>query len=602
MDYAAILQSAPLAAYMPEATLHRLVAEAEPLYLRGGEYLYREGEAPDFFYVVAAGRLRVTSGEDTLIGHIGFGEPVGEAGVIAGESRSASVRAQRDSIVLRLGREPFLQFLNSHAPAAVALTRRLIFRLRQTQRERQRAATLGQSAIAIFPASCGVPAMALAEVLARSFGGYPAVRVISAAHVDASMGVGSAQAPYADHALSRRLQEWFCELERRHPHLIFVADRDDSPWALRCLRQCDRVLVIAEADVAPASLPALSEWRGSEETLAPVELVLLRAEGDPSPHTLDWRAATGARAHYYLHPWDAQELDALRRQISGQGIGLVLGGGGARGFAHIGLMRALEQLQIPVDVCGGTSMGAFVAALIACGFDSVEMAQIARETFVENNYLNDYTLPRVSLIKARKFLRRLHEIFGERRIEELRRTYYCISTNLSTGEGIVHDCGPLAEWVGTSMAVPGVAPPVAWQGSLLCDGGVVNNLPTDVMQNLERGSIIACSVSAQGDIALPGYGIDGPEPGALLGRRRHPDLRAPRFSEILLRTATLASDTTLARAAAERADVYLRMPVQSYGMFDWAALDALIELGYETAMRQLTPLRDTLAAGSAIAA
>ena len=223
MDYAAILQSAPLAAYMPEATLRRLVDEAEPLYLRGGEYLYREGEASDHFYVVAAGRLRVASGRDTLVGHIGFGEPVGEAGVISGEVRSASVRALRDSIVLRLGREPFLQFLNAHAPAAVALTRRLIFRLRQTPRERQRAATLGQSAIAIFPASAGVPAMALAEVLARAFGHYPAVRVISAAHVDASIGSGSAQAPYADAGLSRRLQEWFCDLERRHPHALAAA-------------------------------------------------------------------------------------------------------------------------------------------------------------------------------------------------------------------------------------------------------------------------------------------------------------------------------------------------------------------------------------------
>lgn len=594
MDYAAILQDAPLAAYMPEATLRDLVDTAEPIYLRGGEYLYREGETPDYFYVVAAGRLRVASGEEALVGHIGFGEPVGEAGAISGENRSASVRALRDSIVLRLGRDPFLRFLNSHAPAAVALTRRLIFRLRQTQSERRRAATLGQNAITIFPASPGAPAMALAEMLARSLGGYPAVRVIGAAHVDAGFGAGSAQAPYADRELSRRLQEWFCDLERRHRHLIFVADRDDSAWALRCLRQSDRVLAVAEADMVPASVPALAEWRGGEDTLAPVELVLLRSEGDPSPHTQDWRAATGARAHYYLHPWDAQELDALRRQISGQGIGLVLGGGGARGFAHIGLMRALEQLEIPVDVCGGTSMGAFVSALAACGFDSVEMAQIARETFVENNYLNDYTLPRVSLIKARKFLRRLREIFGERRIEELRRSYYCISTNLSTGEGIVHDCGPLAEWVGTSMAVPGVAPPVAWQGSLLCDGGVVNNLPTDVMQGLERGTVIACSVSAAGDIALPGYGVERPEPDALLGRLRSPELRAPRFSEILLRTATLASDTTLARAAAERADIYLRMPVQRYGMFDWHALDALVELGYETAMAQLAPLRDGL--------
>jgi NTE family protein len=354
------------------------------------------------------------------------------------------------------------------------------------------------------------------------------------------------------------------------------------------------VLVLAEADIPARQPPALHEWRGAEAPLAPVELVLLRPEGDPSPHTLDWQRSTGARAHYYVHPWDAHDLEALKRQISGRGIGLVLGGGGARGFAHIGLLRALEQLEIPIDVCGGTSMGAFVAALLACGFDSVEATQVARETFIDNNYLNDYTLPRVSLIKARKFLGRLRAIFGARRIEELRRTYYCISTNLSTGASVVHDYGPLAEWVGTSMAVPGVAPPIAWRGDLLCDGGVVNNLPTDVMQSLERGSIIACSVSSDTDIQLPGAGIDWPDPEALLHLPSAAPVRPPRFSEILLRTATLASDTTLARAAAERADVYLRMPVQDYGMFDWTKLDALIDLGYEQAMRTLAPLRDSL--------
>ncbi len=593
MDYASLLAQAPLAAYMPEATLRRLLDLAEALHLRGGEYLYREGETPDYFYVVVSGRLRVT-GNDILIGHIGFGEPVGEAGTISGEPRSATVRAVRDSVVLRLGREPFLQFINTHAAAAVALTRRLIFRLRQSNRERQRAAALGQNTLTVFPASANAPAMALAEILARTLSGFPAVRVISAAHTDATFGPGSAQAPYSDTAASRRLAEWFCELERRHRHLIFVADRGDSNWALRCLRQADRVLVLAEADMPPTTPPALAQWRGAEQPLAPVELVLLRPEGDPSPHTMDWQLATGARARYYLHPWDGQELDALRRQISGRGVGLVLGGGGARGFAHIGLLRALEQLEIPVDVCGGTSMGAFVSALIACGFDSVEAARIARETFIENNYLNDYTLPRVSLIKARKFLRRLRGIFGERRIEELRRTYYCISTNLSTGAAVVHDSGPLAEWVGTSMAVPGVAPPIAWRGDLLCDGGVVNNLPTDVMQGLERGTIIACSVSAQGDIRLPGAGLERPDPEALLQKSRARPAKSPQFSEILLRSATLASDTTLANAAAERADIYLRMPVQDYGMFDWRRLDALIDIGYEHAMRQLAPLRETL--------
>jgi NTE family protein len=275
---------------------------------------------------------------------------------------------------------------------------------------------------------------------------------------------------------------------------VLASESDRDIWAQRCLRQADRVLMLAEACSDPAPIAALARLPEGR-LLAPVELVLLRPDGDPAPQTRAWCEAVGARAHYFVHPWSEADLAALARQVTGRGVGLVLGGGGARGFAHIGLVRALAQLRIPVDITGGTSMGAFVSAMLACGFDHVEMTQVARETFVANNFLNDYTLPRVSLIRGRRFFERLKSVFGERRIEELRRSYYCISTNLTTGATVVHDHGWLAAWVGTSMAVPGVAPPVAWEGDLLCDGGVVDNLPTDVMQALERGTIIASSVS-----------------------------------------------------------------------------------------------------------
>ena len=119
----------------------------------------------------------------------------------------------------------------------------------------------------------------------------------------------------------------------------------------------------------------------------------------------------------------------------------------------------------------------------------------------------------------------------------------CVSSNLSSGEAVVHEFGSLATWVGTSMCVPGVAPPVLFEGELLCDGGVVDNLPTDVMQAMERGAIIASSVSAQSDIALEEMKSSLPDPGALLRRQRGASW--PGFGEILLRTATLNSDTQL---------------------------------------------------------
>src|SRR3546814_9422080 len=109
----------------------------------------------------------------------------------------------------------------------------------------------------------------------------------------------------------------------------------------------------------------------------------------------------------------------------------------------------------------------------------------------------DYVLPTVSLIRGRKFVRQLHAIFGDERIEALRRPYFCVTTNLTKGCSATHDRGPLHLWIATSMAVPGVAPPLVFEGELHADGAVANSLPTDVMQALDRGPIVASNVSRE---------------------------------------------------------------------------------------------------------
>lgn len=592
MDSLALLSQTPLFAGLAPETLARLAALSRQLDVPSGSRVFAAGEMPTHFYVVASGRLRVQSGE-RLVGYTGRFEPVGEVGLLAGEPRSADVHAIRDSVVLQIERTPFLQFLEEHPTALMALTRLMIGRLRQNQKQQRQAWSGGERAFAVIPAAPGLPVMALAEALVRRLGGWPQARLVGARHIDAALGAGLAQTPFESADDNARLMGGLNELEARHRYLVYASESHCDAWATRCMRQADRVLVLAEASAKPSRLPVLDLAR-ERGLMAPVELVLLRAHCDPSPHTLEWRRVAGARSHYFLHPWHEPELAALTRQVTGRGIGLVLGGGGARGFAHIGLLRALEELEIPVDVTGGTSMGAFVAALVACGYDSVEMAQIARETFVKNNLLNDYVVPRVSLIRGRKFRSRLAEIFGEQSIEQLRRTYFCVTTNLSNGATVVHEDGSLASWVAGSMAVPGVAPPIAWKGELLCDGGVVDNLPTDVMQSLERGSIIACNVSMESDIRVPGIGLDGPDFDVLFrpwtGQGRRPSL-----AEIISRTATLTADTTGMRMAAERADHYVRMPVQGFGMFDWRRLEELVERGYEHALVQLAPLREDLA-------
>jgi NTE family protein len=572
----------------PEA-LADFGVRAQRHHLRSGQTLFAAGDPSSDAFIVVSGRLRVQI-DEKIVGYVGRGEPVGEMGAVTGQPHSATVAAVRDTIVLAFSSEDLLAFLERHPSSLVALTRLMVARLREHGRTRIQTATEVHGTFAVIPASPQVPVMALAEALVKRLGGWPEARLITTAHVDAALGPDAAQAPLSEGAAGDRLHAWLGELETRHRYVVFASDSDRDTWALRCLHSADRVLALVEASQPPAAVPVVDELHAGG-SLAPVELVLLRPEGDPSPHTVAWRDAIGARSHYFVHPWDEGDLEALSRQVTGRGVGLVLGGGGARGFAHIGLIRALRELQIPVDVVGGTSMGAFLSALAATGLDSVEITRVARDTFVRGNFLNDYAIPRFAILKGRKFAARLQEIFGDAQIEDLRKPFFCVSTNLTTGAPMVHDRGPLYAWVGTSMAIPGIGPPVAWQGDLLCDGGVVDNLPTDIMQSFERGSIIASNVSTEGDISAPGLGFDAPDPEALAHWTAAG--AAPRMSAILMRTATLTGAAATA-SAREFADVYLEMPCDGVGLFEWKRLEELARRGYEYALEVLTPVRDSL--------
>lgn len=588
MDTRTILSQTPLFARLSPEALDALAASAELLGIPSGRMLFEEGEPADSLYIVSTGRLRAVKKDGTVLGDVGHHEPIGEIGVISGEKRSVSVHAIRDSLVVKIPRAELYGVIDLYPGALLEMTRVIIHRLRQNQHVQQLAAARSVRSFAVIPASGDVDAASVAAGLRDALSTHYPVRLVDSVLVDAELGAGASAARSSHGDAHARLVEFLDRIECEQRYLVYLANHGADAWARRCMRQADRILFVVSHRAAPEVTPMIEEIRRSSAR-APIDVVMLRPEGAEPRYILGWKELVAAKAHYYLRPGSHADIASLARQLSGRGIGIVLGGGGARGFAHIGMIRALRELDIPIDVAGGSSMGAFFAALTACGYSEPEMMHIARETFVDHNYLNDYLFPSVALIRGRKFVRRLHELFGERRIEELRTPYFCVSTNLTRGKAVVHDHGPLHLWVATSMSVPGVAPPVAWNGDLLADGAVINSLPTDVMQAWGRGPIIASDVSTEGGIAAPG--IDGPDPEGLFhykGETERPGLFA-----IVFRTATLTSESGVAQRAA-RADAYVRMPVSGVGLFDWKKLDDLAERGYRHALEKLTPVREQL--------
>ncbi|HEX4872299.1 MAG TPA: patatin-like phospholipase family protein [Nevskiaceae bacterium] len=583
MNAVEILARTRLFSGLAPDVLERLAARSRERALAAGDLLFAIGDPAQQLFVVAMGRLRVTLADGSIANDIDRHEPVGEIALLAGEPHSARCQAIRDSRLLVIEREELMDCLHQHPQAWAELTRMVIQRLRQNLRGRSAVVRPPAiQALSLIPGSGQVDLLPLAQALSDAIDrGHS--RVIDSALVDHHLGLGMAQASFGSSPGEQRLQEWLQAQERTWKHLVWVGDAEANGWTARCLRHADRVVVVVDAREAPgATLPAWLERRS--RLAAPLDLLLLHSGERPPPGRVQaWCEALHPQGHYLLRPGDRQGLLRLARHLSGRALGLVLGGGGARGFAHLGLMRALEELRLPVDLVGGSSMGAFLGGLMAQGHDAHSIRHIARESFVDHNYLNDYVLPRVALIRGRKFLNHLRRVFADGAIEDLAIPYFCVSTNLTQGSAVVHRDGPLHLWVGTSMAVPGVAPPVAWRGDLLVDGAVVNSLPTDIMQAMGRGPILASDVSTEGALALPG--VEGPDPEALLRRSRLSDdeNQRPGLLSILFRTATLTSESGRAARAA-RADLYLRMPVGGVALFDWQRMDEIIERSYQKAL------------------
>jgi NTE family protein len=589
MELRSVLAESVLFAGLSPPSIDALAAISQPLSLRSGERLFSEGEAAEHLYVVATGRLRVMI-NDRLAGVIGALEPIGEIGLLSGEKRTATIEAIRDSQLIQIRKDQLLEFMIANPHALVATSRVMIARLRQNQREQYRSSARSARNFAVIAGTHGVDAAGVARALHERLAAQDTSRMLDEPTVDRELGESMSTTPLGDSANNGRLTEWLNLLERSHRYLVYQAGNEPDAWAARAMRQADRVLVVLRATDTPAMTPMIDALRRSG-IFAMVELVILRPPGADGGDVAAWKALAGARAHYFVRPGNTQDFAALVRQLTGRALGLVLGGGGARGFAHLGLLRALEERGMTIDVAGGSSMGALISALVAMGYNSHEIAPVLRETFVTHNYLNDYMFPRIALIRGRKFLRRLREIFGEQKIEHLRMPWFCVSTNLTRGTASVHDAGPLEMWIAASMAVPGIAPPVVYKGELLADGAVANSLPTDIMQNLERGPIIASSVSTEGDIRAPG--IEGPDPEGLLNWTGPGD--PPGLRDILFRTATMTSESGN-RARAANADLYLRMPVLGIGLFAWKRMDEIIERGYAHAKEQLAAVGDKLLA------
>lgn len=592
MDIKKILQGCALFREMEERSLTAIAKCAQWVEVKSGAAVYHCGEEGDALYVVGNGRLSVNqldekTNEEVLVSELGRYEVVGEISVVTGEQRSMTVRAVRDSGLIRISKPDFDKLLIAQPQSMQPVIRHIVDRLREPRSTRKRDAVSSTRTIAVVSAHEGLDTAGFTTALSQALMHFGASLRLDSKRVDSALGPQQSQTVFEDAQANQALYSWLNALEGQYRYVVYQADENTGPWTRRCLRQADRILLLVDAKREAQDTEMLRCMRDNR-VRAPIEVVLVHGEQENGEQPadalpIDWRALCKSRFHHHLGSYPTATMRRLARMVTGNGLGLVFSGGGARGMAHLGVIRALEERNLPIDLVGGTSMGAFIAALVAVGYRFEHMMDIVRETFVDDSYLNDYSLSRIALIRGTKMLRRMEEILGTQEIQDLPIPFYCVTTNLTQGEQVVHDRGRLSHWVGASMSVPGVAPPFVYQGDLLVDGGLTNNLPTDVMGNIGRGPILASDVTPSRELSLPNEG-DEVLPYQLY--RRKGDEQQFNMFKIMFQSATMTGEEVVARHRG-LADVLLRIPVDDVGMFAWDQFDEVVFRGYHYASEVL---------------
>jgi NTE family protein len=266
--------------------------------------------------------LQRADGRDEVVGEIARGESVGEMAVLTGGTRTASVRAIRDSQLLRLSKVGFDRLVERAPGTAMKLARMLVLRLQNTTHRRTRGGA--PLAIALLPASGDVPLAAFARDLVRGFAAVGSTDLIDRDTVDAALGPGAAETGGES---GSGLAAWLDERERSVQFSLFAADSATSAWGGQCVRQVDRVLIAVRAGTRP-DIGQIETAASS--TGAPKEIVILHEAGTVAPRDTG-QILSGIRRSGMHHQvgWAMADMGRLVRLLSGRGIGVVLGGGGA---------------------------------------------------------------------------------------------------------------------------------------------------------------------------------------------------------------------------------------------------------------------------------
>ncbi|XP_035706024.1 neuropathy target esterase sws-like isoform X1 [Folsomia candida] len=596
------------------------------IFLEGGRALYRQGDESDCTFIVLSGRLRSVitrnDGKKQLVGEYGRGDLVGVVETLTRTKRMSTVMAVRDTELAKLP-EGLLNAIKLKYPIVMSrliqlLGHRILGSWQQpmtmnnvpnSSKYESKPSHVNFSTVAVLPVTEDVPLSAFTYELIHSLTSIGSSLRLTSDYIKTIMG-----SSIMDAANEYKLTNWLAQQEDKHRLVLYQCDYSMTVWTQRCIRQADCILIVGMG----ANQPSVGKVEKQLEHLAfriQKELVLLHKEGSRPKNTASWlNIRTWCSSHHHLQcpkrmfskkaknteyyeTIMQQEVNIhsdfsrLARWLTGTSVGLVLGGGGARGAAHVGMLKAIQEAGIPIDMVGGVSIGSLMSGLYSMERNIVTVTQKAREWSRKMTQwwrqAMDLTYPVTSMFSGAGFNKTLYDVFGDAQIEDLWLPYFNITTDITASEMRVHTHGSLWRYVRASMSLAAYLPPLCdpMDGHLLLDGGYICNLPSDVMRAQGARYILAVDVGSQDETDFTNYG-DSLSGWWLLWQKwttpfRSVPVKVPNLPDIQSRLAYVSCVRQLEEVRNSDYCTYIRPPIDRYKTLQFGSFDEIKDVGYQ---------------------
>ncbi|MCC6773321.1 MAG: cyclic nucleotide-binding domain-containing protein [Gemmatimonadaceae bacterium] len=493
----------------------------------GGSFLVQQGQVAGSLCFLRAGRLEVvreTQAGERHLAWLGPGSVVGEAAILAGTAHTESVRAVRDSAVARLDRETVSTLMERSVGFAGAMARVVAREFTsRTYGELDPGVRRGRT-IAVVPLAAPARVRAFVAQLTGALEreGCHAT-IVDTERLDAELGAGTSRIRRGDVGDSDIIA-WLDRLERQHETVILLCGAEVDSWTRRAHRQSDAVLFVADAlddpSVRPVEMALLGASLGatwSHETqdgevpsafVSERHLVLLQPAGiTQATGTGAWLAERSEHKHHHVRADSREDLDRLARRVTARSVALALSGAASRAPAHFGVVRAMQQLGLPIDIMSGSSSGAGVAALLAMGLP-YEQALSHALTIITKGIptLRQFQPPITALTSGQEAGEALQAAFGDRQLEDQLIPVVITAVDIRRHRLVLLTRGPIWKLVRASGSLPLLWPPVWHEDDLLVDGAILSYLPVEVFGGeVEAGLVIGSNLKMAGSPGAPAF-------------------------------------------------------------------------------------------------